>query len=67
MKSVAKIICEIKILYKAIVLDLDDTLWAGTLSEVGIEQIEKNMNSFEGEPFIYFMRFIKSLATSRHN
>lgn len=62
MKSVAKLICEIKILYKAIVLDLDDTLWAGTLSEIGIEQIEKNLNSSETKPFIYFMKFIKSLA-----
>lgn len=62
MKSVAKLICEIKILYKAIVLDLDDTLWAGTLSEIGIEQIEKNLNLSESKSFIYFMKFIKSLA-----
>lgn len=62
MKSIAKLICEIKILYKAIVLDLDDTLWAGSLSEIGIEQIEKNLNSLESKPFIYFMKFIKSLA-----
>ena len=62
MKCVAKVICKLKILYKAIALDLDDTLWRGTLSEDGIEQIERNLRSFEGTPFVDFMRFVKVLA-----
>lgn len=62
LKSVAILICKIKTLYKAIVLDLDDTLWCGTLSEVGIEQIKTNLNSDKGTPFIDFMKFVKGLA-----
>lgn len=62
MKSVALVISKIKILYKAIILDLDDTLWDGTLSEVGIEKIEKNMKTDRGIPFVSFMKFIKLLA-----
>jgi len=62
MKIIAQIISKFKILYKAIVLDLDDTLWKGTLSEVGIDKIRENMYSEQGAPFIAFMKFIKTLA-----
>lgn len=62
MKIVAQIISKLKILYKAIVLDLDDTLWKGTLSEVGIEKIRENMYSEQGAPFIAFMKFVTTLA-----
>ncbi|MDR1881902.1 MAG: HAD-IIIC family phosphatase [Prevotella sp.] len=62
MKIVAQIIIKSKILYKAIVLDLDDTLWKGTLSEVGIDKIRENMYSEQGTPFIEFMKFIKTIA-----
>jgi FkbH-like protein len=62
MKIVAQIITKIKILYKAIVLDLDDTLWPGTLLEVGPENISKNLSSDQGIPFIAFMKFLKALA-----
>lgn len=61
-KIVAQIICKLKILYKAIVLDLDDTLWKGTISEVGIDKIKKNLYSEQGTPFITFMKFVKNLA-----
>ncbi len=61
-KIVAQIISKSKILYKAIVLDLDDTLWNGTLAEVGISKIKENLKSEQGAPFIKFMRFVKSLA-----
>jgi len=44
-KIVAQIISKTKIIYKAIVLDLDDTLWNGTLSEVGIDKIKENLQS----------------------
>lgn len=62
MRIVAQIICKTKIIYKAIVLDLDDTLWNGTLSEDGIDKIKENLQSEQGATFITFMKFIKSLA-----
>lgn len=62
MKIVAQIMNSLKILYKAIVLDLDDTLWNGTLSEVGIVKIKENLSSEQAIPFISFMKFIKTLA-----
>ena len=62
-KIVAQIISKLKTLYKAIVLDLDDTLWEGTLSEDGIDKIIENMNSEQAIPFIEFMKFVKALAS----
>jgi FkbH-like protein len=62
MRIVAQIISKKKILYKAIVLDLDETLWYGTLSELGIDKIKENLQSERGAIFIEFMKFIKSLA-----
>ena len=62
MKIVAHLISKLKILFKAIVLDLDDTLWKGTLSEVGIDKIKENMHSEKGASFIEFMKFVKSLG-----
>ncbi len=41
---------------------VDDTLWKGTLSEIGVEGIRNNMLSNEGEDFISFMKFIKTLV-----
>ena len=61
-KIVALIISKLKTLYKAIVLDLDDTLWKGTLSEDGIDKIIENMNSEKAIPFIEFMKFVKALG-----
>ncbi len=62
IKIVAQIITKVKILYKAIVLDLDDTLWMGTLSEDGIDKIRENLHSEKGATFIEFMKFVKTLA-----
>lgn len=62
MRIVAHIISKSKIIYKAIVLDLDDTLWSGILSEVGIDKIKENLQSEQGATFIAFMKFVKSLA-----
>lgn len=59
---VAQIIIKLKIIYKAIVLDLDDTLWKGTLSEVGIDKIKESLHSEQGTTFIAFMNFVKKLA-----
>ena len=62
-KIVAQIISKLKTLYKAIVLDLDDTLWKGTLSEDGIDKIIENMHSEKAIQFIEFMKFVKALGT----
>ncbi len=62
MRIVAQTILKYKILYKAIVFDLDDTLWKGTLAEDGIEKVKKNMQSCAGAPFVSFMNFIKVTA-----
>lgn len=62
IKIVAQIICKIKTLYKAIALDLDDTLWLGTLSEIGVDEIRRNLETEKGVSFIDFMKFIKSLG-----
>jgi len=62
MKIVSRIICQQKILYKAIVLDLDETLILGTLSEDGIDAIKQNMLTKQATPFISFMQFIKALG-----
>lgn len=62
MRIVAQTIVKTKSLYKAIVIDLDDTLWAGTLAEIGIGSITDNLQSQQGLPFISFMKFIKTLA-----
>lgn len=61
-KIIAQIISKLKVLYKAIVLDLDDTLWKGTLSEVGTNKIRENMITEMGTPFIEFMKFVKTLG-----
>lgn len=62
MKIIAMLIYRIKILYKAIVLDLDDTLWNGTLSEIGIEKIIAYQKVTTGIQFIRFANFIKVLS-----
>ena len=45
---------------KCLVLDLDNTLWGGILGEDGIHGI-KVANSFEGEKFLNFQKYIKKL------
>lgn len=62
IKIVAQIVSRTKILYKAFVLDLDDTLWFGTVSEIGIDGISKNMKTKNAVAFIQFMKFIKALG-----
>lgn len=59
---VSQVISKLKKLYKAIVLDLDETLWKGTLTEDGIDKIKENLSSQNGAPFIGFMEFIKVLC-----
>ncbi len=62
MKIIGRLISKLKVLYKAIVLDLDDTLWMGTLAEDKIDKIKENMHSSQAAPFINFMKFVKNLA-----
>lgn len=64
MKIIALFIGRLKTLYKAVVLDLDDTLWNGTLSEVGINKIIANQRTTIGAQFIRFANFVKTLADS---
>lgn len=64
MKIIAMFICRIKTLYKAVVLDLDDTLWNGTLSEEGLDKIIANQKTIKGAQYIRFANFIKVLADS---
>lgn len=64
MKIIAMFICHLKTLYKAVVLDLDDTLWNGTLSEEGIDKIIANQKTTIGAHYIRFANFVKVLADS---
>lgn len=64
MKIIALFIGRLKTLYKAVVLDLDDTLWNGTLSEDGINKIMTNLKTTTGAQFIRFANFVKILADS---
>lgn len=64
MKIIALFIGRLKTLYKAVVLDLDDTLWNGTLSEDGINNIIANQRTTTGAQFIRFANFVKLLADS---
>ncbi len=62
MQIISRIICRHKTMYKAIILDLDDTMWKGTLAEDGIGTIKQNLRSKDAIPFITFMRFIQVMA-----
>lgn len=62
MKVVSKLICKYRILYKAFVFDLDETLWPGILSEDGIDKINEDLHSAKGTPFIAFMKYAKVMA-----
>ncbi len=62
MQIISNIICKSKTIYKAIVLDLDDTVWKGTLAEDGIEAIKQNLSSIDAIPFVMFMRFVRLAA-----
>ena len=66
MKIMAKIVVQHKIIYKALILDLDDTLWPGTIAEEGFETIKHNLQSASGKPFVMFMWFIRALVKECH-
>ena len=62
MQIISRIICKSKTMYKAIILDLDDTVWKGTLAEEGIDVIRQNLRSNDAIPFVTFMRFVQAMA-----
>ena len=62
MQIISQIICKSKTMYKAVILDLDDTIWKGTLAEDGIDTIKQNLRSNDAIPFVTFMCFIQTLA-----
>lgn len=62
MQIISRIICKYKTLYKAIILDLDDTLWRGTLAEDGINAIKQDLHSSNAVPFVMFMHFIQAMT-----
>ncbi len=62
MQIISRVICESQNIYKAIILDLDGTLWKGTLTEDGIEVIKRRLNSEDSGSFVAFMRFVKALS-----
>lgn len=63
MKIVAQTIFKQKKIYKAIVLDLDETLWPGTIAEDGFDMLKKRMESNCSAPFRAFMNYVSALAS----
>jgi FkbH-like protein len=47
---------------KVLVLDLDNTLWGGVVGDDGLQGIELGPESAEGEAFVHFQTYIKSLS-----
>ncbi len=46
---------------KVLVLDLDHTLWGGVVGDVGVGGIEYGQGSAQGEAFVHFQEYAKSL------
>lgn len=46
---------------KLIILDLDDTLWGGTVGDVGWENLKLGGHDFAGESFVDFQTALKAL------
>jgi len=46
---------------RALVLDLDDTLWGGVVGDDGVSGIRLGQNSAEGEAYLAFQRFLLNL------
>ena len=47
---------------KVLVLDLDNTLWGGIVGDVGVDGIQLGQGSAEGEAFLAFQSYAKSLC-----
>lgn len=50
-----------KVRKKCLVIDLDNTLWGGVLGDIGPHSIKLG-NSYEGEKFTKFQKYIKDLS-----
>ncbi len=62
-KSVAGVIAAIRgKSKKCLVLDLDDTLWGGVVGDDGVDGVRLGAESAEGESFVRFQTYVKSLA-----
>jgi len=48
---------------RALVLDLDNTLWGGVVADDGIEGIRIGQGSMEGEAYVAFQKFILALRS----
>ena len=48
--------------YKALVLDLDDTLWGGAVGDDGVAGIDLGQNSALGEAFVEFQKYLLQLS-----
>ncbi len=48
--------------HKALVLDLDNTLWGGVIGDDGVEGIEIGFETAEAEAYRDFQRYVKALA-----
>ena len=46
---------------RALVLDLDNTLWGGVIGDDGVAGIELGQNSADGEAYVAFQRFVLGL------
>jgi len=47
---------------KALILDLDNTLWGGVIGDDGVENIRLGYESPEGSAFLEFQKYIKKLG-----
>lgn len=47
---------------KALILDLDNTLWGGVVGDVGVEGLELGPETAEGEAFVSFQTYVRDLS-----
>ena len=52
---------------KALVLDLDNTLWGGVIGDDGMEGIKLGQGSAAGEAFAAFQRYARRFEPARHH
>jgi FkbH-like protein len=48
---------------KLLIVDMDDTLWGGSIGEGGLEGIELGPDSARGEAFVAWQQYLKALRT----
>ena len=60
--TAAVIAAQLGLSHKVLVLDLDNTLWGGTIGDDGIERLALGAGSAAGEAYAAFQRYCKSLS-----